>query len=292
MKKVLCISECCCDLIFGGLDGLPNLGEERYGTHFSMQAGGGANTAVLLQRCGVPTAYWTLLGDDDAGRIVRASLENSGLSLIRHEHTPCRTPVSAVLSAQGDRAFASFAQPCTLVEDYDALERAIRDADIVHTYLGYCASYPIAQLCERYGTLLSADTSFCDARTELFDTVLPHCDYWKGNEDEALRLSGKSSVSEALDAIASRVKAAAVITRGARGSIAKAHGEEPIEQEAVAYGAFVDACGAGDAFAAGFLKGVCRGEPLFACLLGGAKLSGRVVTAYGGCPETIPVDDV
>ena len=213
MKKVLCISECCCDLIFGGLDGLLNLGEERYGTHFSMQAGGGANTAVLLQRCGVPTAYWTLLGDDDAGRIVRNSLERSGLRLVDHEHTPCRTPVSAVLSAQGDRAFASFAQPCTLVEDYDALERAIRDADIVHTYLGYCASYPIAQLCERYGTLLSADTSFCDARTELFDTVLPHCDYWKGNEDEALRLSGKSSVSEALDAIASRVKAAAVITR-------------------------------------------------------------------------------
>ena len=104
MKKVLCISECCCDLIFGGLETLPNLGEERYGTHFSMQAGGGANTAVLLQRCGVPTAYGTLLGDDDAGRIVRASLENSGLSLIRHEHTPCRTPVSAVLSAQGDRA--------------------------------------------------------------------------------------------------------------------------------------------------------------------------------------------
>ena len=289
MKRVLCIADCCCDLIFGGLPKLPEPGEEIYGSHFSMQAGGGANTAVLLARSGVPTAFWSQIGDDLAGQIVKETLEQSGVRMVLHQGTARRTPVSAVLSTFDNRAFASFAEPGDLIADVRELENAIRNADLVHTFLGYCASYPIAALCEQYGVLLSVDTSFCDANPAYLDTILPHCDYWKGNETEALRLTGAECVEDALTQLAGRVRKGAVITCGARGSIGAERGGMPIEQPVVPFGAFLDACGAGDAFAAGMLAGLSRNEPFSACMQRGATLSGRVVTAYGGCPQTLPI---
>ena len=64
-----------------------------------------------------------------------------------------------------------------------------------------------------------------------------------------------------------------------------------IRQPAVRFGTFMDACGAGDAFAAGMLRGIAAREPFSACLERGAVLSGRVVTVYGGCPETLEISD-
>ena len=287
MKRVLCIAGSCCDLIFGGLDRLPGPGEEVYGSHFSMQAGGGANTAVLLARTGVPTAFWTLLGDDLPGQIVRDTLTKSNVELVQHTQTAARTPVSAVLSTHEDRAFASFGEESPLIENTEALEEAIRSADIVHTYLGYCMAYPIAQLCEKHGALLSLDTSFCDAVPEAFQTVLKHCDYWKGNEGEALALTGAANAKQALERIANTVRKGAVITRAACGSIGMERGGTPVEQPAVDCGPFRDACGAGDAYAAGFLSGLANDCAFSDCMHRGAVLAGLVVTAYGGCPETI-----
>lgn len=287
MKRVLCIADCCCDLIFGGLNRLPGPGEEIYGSHFSMQAGGGANTAVLLAKSGVPTALWTLLGDDVPGQIVRDTLTKSGVELVLHGQTATRTPVSAVLSTHEDRAFASFAEGSPLIENTDALEEVIKNADIVHTFLGYCMAYPIAALCEKHGVLLSLDSSFCDATPEAFHTVLPHCDYYKGNEPEAYRLTGATSAEEALQALCGQVRKGAVITLGARGSIGTERGKKTVEQAAIMSGPFIDACGAGDAYAAGFLSGLANGCAFSECMRRGAVLAGQVVTAYGGCPETI-----
>ena len=289
MKRVLCIAESCCDLVFGGLSKLPAPGEEIFGSHFSVQPGGGANTAVLLARSGVPTAFWTLLADDFAGRMVRSALQRYGVQLAAHGQKTERTPVSAVLSTKEDRAFASLSSTAELIGDLDVLDRAIGETEIVHTYLGYCDVYPIAALCARHGSLLSVDTSFCDARTTLFETVLPHVDWWKGNESEAMRLTGASNAEDALDAIANRVRRGAVVTCGARGSIGKERGGTILKQAAIPSGPFLDACGAGDAFAAGFLHALARGESLERGMLRGALLSGRVVAAYGGCPPEIDV---
>lgn len=291
MKRILCIADCCCDLIFGGLSKLPKPGEEVFGTHFSMQAGGGANTAILLGRSGVPTAFWTQLGDDLAGRIVEDAIVRSGVLPVLHESGTRRTPVSAVLSTDTDRAFASFAEPNDLLADAEALKTAIANADIVHTYLGYLGDDRIPALCERYGVLLSADTSFCDARPEFYETILPRCDYWKGNETEAKLLTGKEDAAEALALLADRVKKGAVVTLGKKGSIGRMHGGNTVEQPAVDCGPFRDACGAGDAFAAGMLIGIARNDDFPTCLKRGAQLSGRVVTVYGGCPETLDFSD-
>ena len=287
MKRVLCIAESCCDLVFGGLPQLPALGEEIYGTHFSMQAGGGANTPQLLGRLGVPTAFWTLLGDDLAGRIVLDALRKSHVQVIPHGGKALRTPVTAVLSTPDDRAFASYAgEGDALIGDLDALEAAIRDADIVHTYLGYCLSYPIAALCKKHGRLLSLDCSFSDVPNERTRSILSQCDLLKLNEGEAMRLSGSSDADTALNALSAQTRGAVIVTRGQKGSIGKEKGKPPIEQAAIVCGTFVDACGAGDAFTAGLLYGMAEKRPFSECLRRGALLAGQCVTWYGGCSET------
>ena len=285
MKRILCIAGSCCDLVFGGLDRLPLPGEEIFGTHFSMHAGGGANTAVQLALLGADVSFWTLLGPDTAGDIVRGALDKAGVRRIDHGQTIAKTPVSAVLSTKADRAFASFDAGDPLIENLAALEAAIREADIVHTYLGYCLSYPIADLCRRYGKLLSVDCSFCDTPGERLDAILHECDYWKGNESEALRLTGKTDAAEALALLSGMVRRGALITLGSSGSIGQERGKASVFVPATTIERFVDACGAGDAYAAGFLFGLALGEPFPSCMERGSALAAKAVQHYGGTPE-------
>ena len=56
MFDVLCISDCCCDLIFKGLARVPAPGTEEYCQNLYMKAGGGANTPMGLAKLGCATA--------------------------------------------------------------------------------------------------------------------------------------------------------------------------------------------------------------------------------------------
>jgi len=47
----------------------------------------------------------------------------------------------------------------------------------------------------------------------------------------------------------------------------------------------VDTTGAGDQFAAGFLSGYAKGEPLAQCLKRGAICASEVISHYGPRPE-------
>ena len=79
-----------------------------------------------------------------------------------------------------------------------------------------------------------------------------------------------------------------VVTRSAEGAVAVSGGEyaevpaEPIEQ-------VIDTTGAGDQFAAGFLYGHVRGEPLERCLRRGAICAAEVISHYGPrCEADLP----
>ena len=73
-----------------------------------------------------------------------------------------------------------------------------------------------------------------------------------------------------------------MITLGEKGAAGAEKDGEMIYQPAVSYGPFKDACGAGDAFMAGFLAAVSSGAPLSEALRRGAELAGRCVSWVGG----------
>lgn len=284
MKKVLCIAESCCDLIFGGLPALPEEGQEIYGDSFAVRPGGGANTPINLAKLGAPVTFLTRLGDDDMGREILAQLEISGVRVTGDiGEAGTRTAVSAVLSTRRDRGFASYAGTQGEFFSESRLEQEIGRADIVHTYAGYCNSYPIAALCQKHGTELSLDVSWLDAESrEATSAIIQACDYVKVNEDEAWQLTGESCPEQALRVLAGLARKSAVVTLGAKGSIGMERGGEIIRQGILSAGAFRDSCGAGDAYAAGMLFGLSGSRPLSECMRLGAELSGQCVTWLGG----------
>jgi sugar/nucleoside kinase (ribokinase family) len=104
------------------------------------------------------------------------------------------------------------------------------------------------------------------------------------NESELATLTGEQDFEAGFDKIAAKVPVL-VATRSENGAVAAAGGErvsvkaEPVEK-------VIDTTGAGDQFAAGFLSGHVRGEPLERCLKRGAIAAAEVISHYGPRPET------
>jgi sugar/nucleoside kinase (ribokinase family) len=103
------------------------------------------------------------------------------------------------------------------------------------------------------------------------------------NEHELAALTGKEDFHEGIAALKGQVPVV-VVTRSEKGAVAvtaEDHAEvaaEPIER-------VVDTTGAGDLFAAGFLFGHVRGQPLARCLQLGAICAAEVISHYGARPE-------
>jgi sugar/nucleoside kinase (ribokinase family) len=102
------------------------------------------------------------------------------------------------------------------------------------------------------------------------------------NEDEALRLTGRSDVQSAIDELKANVPTL-VITKGPDGAIGVENGET-ISIPAAPVDHVVDTTGAGDLFAAGFLTARCKGASLERCLWTGAIAAGEVIKHYGARP--------
>lgn len=285
MKKILCIAETCCDVIFGGLNKIPVLGEEEYCSHFQIKAGGGANTPMGLAKLGVQTKFLTRLGDDDLGRIVMGCLVESGLNKdeIRQERG-IRTPISAVMSTEKDRCFASFGGDGGNFVTLEQLEAAIALTDHVHTYLSYCNGYPIVELCKKYKKTLSLDTSWTEAwDLKALEPILSSCCLFTPNDKEAMVLTGTNNAEEALHILVGIVPNV-VITMGDQGSIALIDSRLH-QQECVRYGETLDTTGAGDLYCSGLLYGWSHGLDLKTSMKIAAHTSGLSVTYYGGMDE-------
>ncbi|VVT02939.1 adenosine kinase [Erythrobacter sp. EC-HK427] len=103
------------------------------------------------------------------------------------------------------------------------------------------------------------------------------------NESELATLTGEPDFDTGLAAVAGKVPVL-VATRSAKGAVCVTGGTryevaaEPIDK-------VVDTTGAGDQFAAGFLSGHARGEPIDVCLKRGAIAAAEVIAHYGPRPE-------
>ncbi|KLI64699.1 adenosine kinase [Aurantiacibacter marinus] len=103
------------------------------------------------------------------------------------------------------------------------------------------------------------------------------------NESELATLTGEDDFEAGIAAVAGKVPVL-VATRSEKGAVAIAHGERA-EVAAEPIAKVVDTTGAGDQFAAGFLSGHAKGEPLAQCLKRGAVAAAEVISHYGPRPE-------
>lgn len=280
MFDVLCVSDCCCDLVFKGLAKVPDPGTEEYCEELYLTAGGGANTPSGLARLGCCTAYLSAVGDDAMGDVVCAGLAAAGVDACCLQREPgARTWVSAVLSTKKDRAFASYAGSgvaCTRGQ----LEALVRGARWVHTYSCYCEKFPfLPEVCRAAGVPFSLDAAFDKAQTlDGLRSLLGQAALFTPNDVEACALTGEASPLAALAALA-EVCPHVVVTLGAQGALAFLDGRfwrvRPPQVEAV------DPNGAGDLFNAGLIAARLEGQDA-AGQLRLAAASGALAVTYPG----------
>lgn len=254
-------------------------------TDYQRSAGGQTATAmVALQRLGMKTAYAGRLGADDAGRFGRESLVEAGVNIDHAETIDGATNQIAFIiidERSGER---------TIIWDRD--ERLSYRADEVPLdsatrgrVLHIDAHDPpacVAMACASHhsGAIVTADI---DNIYEGLPELLPLIDVLITSSEFPHRLTGISDLNESLTEIKSRYGCAIVgATLGARGAIVLCEGEF-IESPAFAVpGACRDTTGAGDAFHAGFIYGMLRGEDVEACLKIGNALAALKCRALGG----------
>ncbi|MGU3574555.1 carbohydrate kinase family protein [Brucellaceae bacterium C25G] len=281
---VLSIGRIYCDLIFTGLEALPELGKETFAQDMKITAGGGAFiTAAHLEHQGRTCALLARLGLDPLSVGILPELIATGADLRFLERCETAGPQVTVASVlKNDRAFlsrrAGTALPSTLE---DAL-----DWDLAgHLHIAeYATLHEIPDLIVRAkakGLTVSLDPSWDE--TLIYDqALLKACegaDIFLPNREEALAITGHDDPAAALDVLGAHFPCV-VLKGGADGAWLRA-GDLHLHQTAETV-TVIDTTGAGDAFNAGFIDSWMKGASESEALNAGITCGSLAVQAAGG----------
>jgi sugar/nucleoside kinase (ribokinase family) len=261
------------DAIVVGPDLTPEFGQvETLAADGTLTIGSsGAIFACGAARLGLATAYVGVVGGDAGGRFILSELGRRGV-----DTAACRveegraTGLSVVISRGEDRAILTAVGAMDALAAEDVTDAILAGAE--HLHVSSPALQPrlragLADLFTRAhaaGLTTSLDPGW-DPTGE-WDTALGDAltatDVFFPNAAEACRIAGADDPKAALDALAARVPTV-VVKLGAEGAIAAdPTGRARTEVPAFAAAPPVDTTGAGDSFAAGYLRAERAGLPL------------------------------
>lgn len=280
-------------LVDGGLPLEP--GKEKLASHMLLTLGGSSGIcAHNMARLGLRTGLVGVIGADSLGRAVEDWLRAAGVDIrALRRHPRISTGITIWHGRGPDRAGLTYLGSIALLSARDIPDSLLARARHLHVgaYFMQKRLHPGAPALFRRARRLHLTTSLdCNFDPEeKWDSgirrVLPHTDVFFPNEDEAAALTGCASAPEAARALAALCRIV-VVKMGAEGAyICSPEGEfhSPALKTRV-----VDTTGAGDTFAAGFLREFIRGANLRACARSGARAAARCVTALGGTTAFLP----
>ena len=294
---ILVLGEINVDLILTG-DARPVFGQaERVVDDATLTMGGsGIIFACGAARLGLRTAYCGVVGDDLFGRYMLDSLQQRGVDTCGvHVAADQKTGLTVVLHDGGDRALLTHLGAISALRA-DMVDRTLlARAGHVHvsTYFLQHALQPglAALLAEarRGGATVSMDTNWDPEEkwNHGLAEALAQTDIFLPNEQEALAISRRPALDDALDALAAAIPTVAVKlgADGARCRQGPVHLADPGFPVDV-----VDATGAGDSFDAGFVFGYIQGWSL-ADTLALACACGALSTRAAGGTQAQPTLD-
>lgn len=259
--------------------------------------GSAANTLAGMAALGARCAFVGQVAQDQFGDVFRHDINAGGIAF----DTPARAgdvPTGQCLilvSPDGERTMNTLLGAGQFLH-----EDAIDDALIASAGILYLEGYmwdpvePRAAMRRAMAAARAAGRIIAFTASESFIIAL-HRDDFLGmiadgmidilfvNESELATLTGEDDFEAGLAAVAGKVPVL-IATRSEKGAVAIAHGTRA-EVAAVPVAKVVDTTGAGDQFAAGFLTGYVKGEPLERCLKRGAICASEVIAHYGPRPE-------
>ncbi|MBZ4021316.1 adenosine kinase [Rhodobacter sp. TJ_12] len=266
------------------------------------EAPGGSvgNTIAGLGNLGLKTAFIGRVADDALGHFYEAALNGEGTAFPNPPVKGADLPTSRSMifvTPDGERSMNTYLGisadlstedvPLEVVEDTEILflEGYLFDKD--HGKAGFLKA---AQGCHRGGGRagISLSDPFCvDRHRDSFRRLVKEeMDFALGNEHEWASLY-QTDLDSALKQAASECGLVVCTRSGA--DVVLIRGEERVEVP-VHRVVPVDATGAGDQFAAGFLYGYAMGKPLEVAGRMGCVAAAEVISHYGARPEADILD--
>ncbi len=231
-------------------------------------AGSAGGTALTLAKLGARTSSAGAIGVDAVGEMLAGLLERGGIDtshLVRRDDVQTSASVLPI-RASGERPALHAIGANAAYGPDDAPWEAIAASTHLHLggpeFMGGEAAARILSFARKNGVTTSADIlAPGDQARDILDWVAPafgELDYLLPNDEQVLGLSGSDDLETGCRALVERGVGCVVATRGADGALIV--GADGIDEVPAFEIDVVDTTGCGDAFSAGFLRGLSLGR--------------------------------
>ncbi|TAK05270.1 carbohydrate kinase family protein [Patescibacteria group bacterium] len=264
-----------CLLCFNYADKIPIVSLDR------TVAGNAANNAVGSARLGMQAAFYSVIGDDEVGRMIRATMKKEGVSedyLVIDKKRPSN--YSVVLNYQGERTILYYSEPRTY-----KLPPLAPASWMYYTAIGsnhHSLERSMLAYLKRHKTKLGYNPGTGQIREGLkrLKPLLAVTEVLFVNKQEAEQLVGRrGEMHELAAALRQTGPKIVVITDGPRG--AHAFDGSHLWKMGVFPAKVVEMTGAGDSFATGFVAALHRGLGVADALKWGSANSAGVIGKIG-----------
>lgn len=268
------------------------------GPAVEISGGSAANTVVGVASLGARAGFIGKVKDDDLGRVFAHDIRAAGVSFATPPASagPSTARCYVLVTPDGERTMNTYLGAAQDLHPNDIDADAVAAAQIIYLegYLwdpprakeAFLKAAKIAHAAERDVALTLSDAFCVDRyRAEFLDLIRSRTvDLVFANERELHSLYETADFDSALDGLRNDARLA-VVTRSEKGCLivtreqTEAVPASPVER-------VVDATGAGDLFAAGFLAGLSRGSDYRTAGRLGALVAAEVIQHLGARPET------
>jgi sugar/nucleoside kinase (ribokinase family) len=248
--------------------------------------GSAANTITCTSIFGMPSSFIGKIGDDELGHLYKSALEQYGVKTTLLNGTKgSGRAMCFITGANAERTFADYMGAALELVPEDLKPEYFKGYDYFHIE-GYLVQNQdlirrAVQMAKEAGCKISIDMAsynVVESNEAFFHNLVDrYVDIVFANESEA-RAFTKMEPREALDSLAAQCEIA-IVKVGKNGSMVK-QGDEYHFIEAWPADT-IDATGAGDTYAAGFLYAHSLGMPLKVCGEVGSIIAAKVVEVIG-----------
>jgi adenosine kinase len=268
------------------------------GPAVEVSGGSAANTIVGVASLGARAAFIGKVKDDELGRVFAHDIRAAGVAFATPPASagPSTARCYVLVTPDGERTMNTFLGAAQDLHPNDIDPDAVAAAQVVylegylwdppHAKEAFVKAAKIAHGADRDVALTLSDAFCVDRyRAEFLDLIRSGTvDLVFANERELHSLYQTADFETALNALRNDARLA-VVTRSEKGCLVVTREEtdaipaSPVER-------VVDATGAGDLFAAGFLVGLARGADYRTAARLGALSAAEVIQHLGARPET------
>ncbi|WP_433802881.1 carbohydrate kinase family protein [Actinomycetospora sp. CA-084318] len=297
--KVVCLGAHILDVLGRPVTDIPAGQGRRVLDEIRLTAAGTAGgTAVDLAKLGADVTSVGAVGDDSAGRLLRALLTDHGVDASGLAVRPDGATPSTILPIRPDGSRPALHAPgvmATLTADDVDLD-LVAHADVLHVggpdVLGGFATSDLPGILRHavaHGTTVSMDLLSVGrpGLLEELGALWEHVDWFLPNDDQLRALTGRHDLEDAAGELRALGVGGVVATCGADGALLVGEVTERVGALSVDV---VDTTGCGDAFCAGYLVGLDRGLVPVGAALWGTAAAALVAGGLGSDAGIVDLD--